>query len=652
MLKICKECGELFEPHNASQKFCTRQHYRPCKICGKPFPVSREMLSSKEPKLTCSKQCSSALRKLTCMDKYGGVSPASSSQIQAKMRATTLNRYGVEHAMQNTEVVEKVKSTNLSKYGKAWAQQTDEAKKHLSDQWADPEFRDERLNQIKQGVLAKYGTECVLSIPEIRDKARETYFEKTGYYEPFANPDVIAQSEDTLMERYGVKRPLQSTDIQERFRATCLARYGVENPTQNINVLNRIRQTCLERYDNTCYLQSDMGKQSTHDRMLEKYGTSHYSCSADWKLDRMLDPTKIENLMEFDRDPLHYINKTFPNKPTLLELSESIGTGTEAVSLRLIRHNCKDAVAYVYSYMENSVYNAIKSIDSDIVVVRNTKQIITPMELDIYLPEYKLGIECNPTATHNSSINVFDPSSDAMPYNYHMKKTQRCESEGIFLLHLFGSEWTYSSRILVSMIRNLLGRNSRKVYARNCVVAEINSSDCCKFLNDNHRQGATNSSIRLGLFLGEELVSVMTFGKMRNTIGTDSTDLSDCFELVRFCSLLNTSVVGGADKLFKYFVRNYKPERVRSFSDRAHTRGGLYAKLGFTKIRESDPGYVWVDSRTDISYHRYSAQKHNIKKFLHDDDIDLSKTEKQIMEEHGFLQVFDCGTVLWEWRAT
>lgn len=142
----------------------------------------------------------------------------------------------------------------------------------------------------------------------------------------------------------------------------------------------------------------------------------------------------------------------------------------------------------------------------------------------------------------------------------------------------------------------------------------------------------------------------MTFSRMRNTIGTDGTDLADCWELVRFCNSKNTVVVGGASKLFKYFIKIYKPKRIRSFSDRAHTSGKLYENLKFVKLRVSDPGYVWVKLNSDKAYSRLNAQKQNIKKFLQDDTIDLSKTETQIMIEHKFVQVFDSGTILWEWK--
>ena len=143
----------------------------------------------------------------------------------------------------------------------------------------------------------------------------------------------------------------------------------------------------------------------------------------------------------------------------------------------------------------------------------------------------------------------------------------------------------------------------------------------------------------------------MTFSNIRHTIGTGNTNFtSDDWELSRFCSKLNHIVVGGASKLFKYFVKEYEPNMIRSFSDKAHTSGDLYPQLGFTKIHDSEPGYVWVNLKDDRAYHRANAQKRNIKKFLKDDTIDLSLTEVEIMNNHGFVQVYDSGNILWEWR--
>lgn len=126
-------------------------------------------------------------------------------------------------------------------------------------------------------------------------------------------------------------------------------------------------------------------------------------------------------------------------------------------------------------------------------------------------------------------------------------------------------------------------------------------------------------------------------------------DSSDCVELTRFCNLMNTSVVGGASKLFSHYVRQFNPSRVRSFSDRAHTKGNLYKVLGFKELHRNGPSYRWVNPLTDESYSRVSTQKRFLKRLLGEENVDLSKTEVEIMEQNGYVRVYDCGTVLWEW---
>ena len=393
---------------------------------------------------------------------------------------------------------------------------------------------------------------------------------------------------------------------------------------------------------------------------IARYGKPFYAQTDTFRLDVLKHPEKLAYLNEFQADPISTIAKYFPDhKPTLRELEELVGTNHWSIHAALVKFNCTDAVAYVFSYMETEVCNTLREIDPSIQIITNTHKIIPPYEIDIYLPDYKIGIECNPTATHNSSINFLaykSADSDRKPTapNYHKMKTDMCEAVGIFLFHIFGYDWEYRRDVIISMLRNLLNKNTNKIFARNTYIKDVSAVAAMDFLNDNHRQGNAQASVRLGLFdkTTDELVSLMTFGKMRGTIGTsDHEDTTEVWELVRFCNKRDTSVVGGASKLFNYFIQHNNPQKIRSFSDRAHTRGGLYHTLGFTELRRSDAGYVWVDIRTDIAYHRVNAQKRNLKKFLKDDTIDLSKTERQIMEEHGYVQVYDSGTITWEWRA-
>lgn len=91
---------------------------------------------------------------------------------------------------------------------------------------------------------------------------------------------------------------------------------------------------------------------------------------------------------------------------------------------------------------------------------------------------------------------------------------------------------------------------------------------------------------------------------------------------------------------------------IYSFSDISHTKGNLYDTLGFKEVSRSEPNYVWVDYTSDSYLSRVKCQKQNLRKLFDDDSIDIeNKTEKQIMEEHGYVQVFDSGNIRWEYRA-
>ena len=51
------------------------------------------------------------------------------------------------------------------------------------------------------------------------------------------------------------------------------------------------------------------------------------------------------------------------------------------------------------------------------------------------------------------------------------------------------------------------------------------------------------------------------------------------FELLRFCSVINYSVIGAANKLLKYFEKNYNPNYLISYADRRWSQGKIYEKL-------------------------------------------------------------------------
>lgn len=196
--------------------------------------------------------------------------------------------------------------------------------------------------------------------------------------------------------------------------------------------------------------------------------------------------------------------------------------------------------------------------------------------------------------------------------------------------------------IVRSIILSKLGRISEKIYARNTEVLEITKRDCDKFLNENHIQGTASAKIRIGLKYSGELVAVMTFGRSSYAQGPKTTD-SGSWVLTRFCNKKFTNVVGGASKLLKFFINNYEPKIIISFSSNDISDGGLYQKLGFSTSGDISVSYWYIKGMK--RYHRSMFTKSNLKSAGYDIG---DMTEMQFMKKLGYFLIYDCGTTKWE----
>ncbi len=278
---------------------------------------------------------------------------------------------------------------------------------------------------------------------------------------------------------------------------------------------------------------------------------------------------------------------------------------------------------------ENELKDFIKSLN--IEFIENTRNIISPLELDIYIPSHNLAIEYDGLYWHSE---LYKPS------NYHLNKTLECEKQGIQLIHIFEDEWLFKQDIVKSRLMNILGLTSNKIFARKTNIKEVSSNDSKLFLNDNHIQGSSIDKFRIGLYLDDELISLMTFGKPRIALGSKSTE--NGYELFRFCNKLNTSVIGGADKLLKHFIKTYNPKNIISYADRRWSQGDLYEKLGFTFIHNSKPNYYYIINNK--RKHRFAYRKDVLIK----DGFDPNNTEHDIMLERKIYRIYDCGTITYK----
>lgn len=256
------------------------------------------------------------------------------------------------------------------------------------------------------------------------------------------------------------------------------------------------------------------------------------------------------------------------------------------------------------------------------------RKILNGKEIDIYIPELKIGIEYNGCLFHTE-----DYGKDKY---YHLNKTNLCEQQGIQLIHIFSDEYKNNKDLTLKKIQHILGcNNGIKIGARKCIIKEINNNIATVFLDKYHIQGSVQASIYLGAYYKNELVAVMTFLKEKDNE----------WNLTRFASNSDYICSGIGGKLFKYFISNFDFKTIKSFADRRYTstiKSNLYTKLGFKLDKIIAPEYRYYHPKQlpETRYHKFNFRKQHLHKKY---NLPLSMTENEMTKELGYQKIWDCG---------
>ena len=458
------------------------------------------------------------------------------------------------------------------------------------------------------------------------------------------DPQTISKIKQTNYKKYGVEYGLSNKDIIEKRKVTCIKNYGVDNPTKSQIILDKIASSNKKKYGVEWILQDQSKKELA---VIKKYGVKNIQQSLEIRLKTSVtrrslfydslfstDRLKSKVVPLFSKDEYvidgYYSNFKFKCLTCNTEFFDCLEDGDVPRCTKCYKHS---------SIFEEEVFNFIQSLVT-VDIKRNDKTVLNTLELDIYISDKKIAFECNGLYWHGE-IN------GGKNKKYHLNKTLECESKGIRLIHIFEDEWLFKKDIVKSRIKNLLNKNENKIFARKCTIKVINPSESNCFLENNHIQGKDNSSVKLGLLLNNELVSVMTFGKLRTALGNKNK--IDTWEMYRFCNKSNTTVIGAASKLLKYFIKTYYPKKIITYSDKRWNSGNLYTTLNFIKISNGVPNYWYYGKGNSYKrHHRFSFAKHTLSKKIKTFDINL--TEWENMKNNGYDRIWDCGSDKFEFN--
>lgn len=389
---------------------------------------------------------------------------------------------------------------------------------------------------------------------------------------------------------------------------------------------DKARETCLKRYGKTNFSQTEKGRKISSETLKK------YKHIRDEKYKNEVLIPKYKSICEDDNLELIKFRDRFDcdvkcKKCGNIFNVKTLGYLKDSTTKKLCRDCYPIEQITGPTKMEIEFYTFLNELSVN--YKKNCRSIITPNEIDFYLPEYNIGFELNGLYWHSEAQK---PNK-----NYHLEKTIRCKEKGVRLIHIFEDEWMYKQDIVKSRIKNILHKIEEKIYARKCIIKELDKKTTNEFIEKNHIQGNTVFKYSYGLYHNNELVSVMTFGKLRKNLGRDAKD--GCYELIRFCNKLNTTVIGGASKLLKYFIQTKMPQQIISYADKRWSEGALYETLGFDLLRESAPNYFYVIGNK--RYNRFGFRKSELVKKYH---CPKEKTEREFCLEKRWYRIYDCGT--------
>ena len=401
--------------------------------------------------------------------------------------------------------------------------------------------------------------------------------------------------EYTLVENFGVANAMQSEELKQNYIDSMQMSYGVNWPAQSSEIKKRMEESIESKYGSRSALQVPMFHDKFTSTMHERYN-GDYTMSSTELHSKVVSTMKekygvpyfcmTEDYQRYQRNHISKINKKFS------ELLKQAG----------IQHTLEKSV-------ENRQY-------------------------DICIEDRKILIELDPTITHNSYFSIYDAHSTGLDMDYHFNKSSLAEKHGYRCIHIF--DWDDWSKIV-----DILKIPTMKYFARNLTLSCVSFQSCKQFEIENHLQNSCNNQIiRLGLYSGDKLIQIMTFGKSRYNSKFE-------YELLRLCTLNSCVVIGGAKKLFYYFIQQYKPKSIISYCDKSKFSGDIYQHLGMSLQYVTPPAKIWSKGKTKITDNLLRSRGFDQ---LFKTNYGKGTSNEALMLQEKWLPIYDCGQNVFTWN--
>lgn len=482
--------------------------------------------------------------------------------------------------------------------------------------------KDESLKQaIANTNYAKYGTKSPTQNPLISHKIAQAWSNKS----PADIDNIVMARTQTMRLKYGVDNASQSEEVKQKKRVTSISNYGVEYPSQHSLIKIAVKNT----WNTKEQLEINDIVAKRGDTTLLKHGTFNASMATHVKNQKIVTlmanyGVDNPNYIKFPDGALNnlsdkdwMIEQHYNQQKTLTVISEELGVGDATVG-RYAKHHGIRTRRFPTSQGEKEISEFLTS--HNVTHLTNDRSIISPLELDIYIPEHRLAIEYCGLYWHSEQ--------QGKSRSYHHNKWKGCADRGIQLLTIFADEWDQKSQCIKSKILHLCNKSSSNVvYARQTKIKNLTTSEKREFFEEHHIQGDGPGSISYGLLYQDKLVAAVAFIKT-----------GEEYYLNRYAT--SVRVVGGFSKLLRHFTINNHWSSIVSFADLRFSDGSLYYSNGWVLDSVLPPDYSYSPD-TQHRYHKFNYRRKYLPKLLETFDPALSEWEN--CKANSVYRIWDCG---------
>ncbi len=476
----------------------------------------------------------------------------------------------------------------------------------------------------KEKFLKKYGVEHHLKSDLVKEKRRRTVLEKYGV----ENVGVVTRekAKKTMIEKYGVDNYTKTQEYKKKLRKTSLEKYGVVHPAKSAIVREKIKKVHKEKKEEIkkaierAFLEkygvrSPMHIQAVKNKVLEKYKKKVWERLILKFEKQQLKPLfsfeEFRNIKVKERERLKFLC-TVCNT----EFYDHLDNGHIPVCPNCTKNQTKPEQLLISFLKEKAVQ-----------FETGNRTEISPFEIDIFIPEKRIGVEINGIYYHTvENLRRLRGLSEREAKNYHRLKWILSTQNNIRLIQFWDSEVIRKKDIVFSIVASAIGIN-QKVYARDCYIEEITEEDAYRFFLQNHINDEPVLGKNFALKKNEEILQAISVGKAR--FGLNG------YEIYRIATKNGFNVVGGTQRLIKYVIQNIGITKLYSYVNLRLFTGKSLEKIGFKRIKITEPDFYYTkDFINLIPRERFMRSKTGI-------------SEKEFVEKEGYKKIYGVGHALY-----